>query len=296
MVDEWLRRVESLWDELLERPHEETALRISALLLLLYPPDGDHFQLVPLVLGIPMVLDGRAARSKWLWLVMTLNCLASTWAFRYSQDNHKYLLLYWTTACCLSVWAGRALQTLAHNGRLLLALVFTFAGSWKILGGQVLNGDFFEWAFLTDSRFFALTGLVSGIDRSALALNRSLRDLLDTFPSDGLTVALNTQPGVETAALAMGWAMTVIELSLALAFWVALARRRSDLQDWILIVFCAGTYTLTPVVGFGTTLAVMGFAQAPPERRDLRDLYLWVLILVQFAKMPILNIIQGLIA
>lgn len=296
MVDHLSHRIEHFWDGVLDQRHDEVALRVSALLLVLYPPDGDYFALVALIFAIPMLLDGGMARSKWLWAFMALDCLASTWVHRHSQDNHKYLLLYWTLACSLAVWSDQAERVLVRNGRLLVALVFTFAVSWKLLGGEVLSGEFFEWELLVDQRFAAFAGLFGDLAPSTAGLNRSGLDLLRALPSEGLTMELGTAPGVARAALLLGWSMTLLEAVLALSFWGALLRRWSDLQDWILIVFCLGTYTLTPIAGFGTILAVMGFAQAPSDRRELREAYLWTLIFVQFARMPTFQIIQRLTA
>ena len=57
-------------------------------------------------------------------------------------------------------------------------------------------------------------------------------------------------------------------------------------KDNLLILFCLLTYYALPIVGFAITLIVMGFAQCPAERRDLRMLYLWVLVLVQTTLFP----------
>ncbi|MEZ5367312.1 MAG: hypothetical protein R2748_34475 [Bryobacterales bacterium] len=59
-------------------------------------------------------------------------------------------------------------RILAVNGRLLVALVFSFAVFWKIFGGELLNGKFFEFAFLSDPRF-ELMGRLGGLSSDVLS-------------------------------------------------------------------------------------------------------------------------------
>jgi hypothetical protein len=45
-------------------------------------------------------------------------------------------------------------------------------------------------------------------------------------------------------------------------------------------LFCAGTYAIAPVPGFGWLLLAMGMAQCPPDARTTRALYLVCFALV----------------
>ena len=45
-------------------------------------------------------------------------------------------------------------------------------------------------------------------------------------------------------------------------------------------MFCATTYALAPVAGFGWLLATMGLAQCRPDQRTLRGAYVAVFVLI----------------
>ena len=81
------------------------------------------------------------------------------------------------------------------------------------------------------------------------------------------------------------YATILIEGSIAVAFLAALRKPGSEIADWLLISFNVATYTLTPVIGFGFVLTVMGFAQCPANCTETRYGYLWTFVLVQFAMM-----------
>lgn len=295
MVDRLIERLAGLWDAVFEAPRELVVFRLTLLVLLFFGAEQAYLQLVLRLAAFPMLLSARLARSPGLWTIVAAAEVLSSIDSYYVQDNHKFLMAYWSIACCLAAWNRDAERVLAWNGRLLIALAFTFAVLWKFLGGEILSGSFFEFTFLTDQRFESFTLLATGLDRAAFAANRDALANLVAFPAEARAVALRTNDLVPLAASAMGWMMVVVEGALALAFWRSLWKPESELHDWILIAFCAFTYTLTPVVGFGFVLATMGYAQCGPAKRDVRQAYVWTILLVQFAVHPTFDVIAGLV-
>jgi hypothetical protein len=74
----------------------------------------------------------------------------------------------------------------------------------------------------------------------------------------------------------------------ALALLYLLPRPRGDgLRHLALLAFCAVTYALAPVAGFGWLLLVMGLANAEPRRHRLRRVYVAAFLLVLvYAEVP----------
>ena len=89
----------------------------------------------------------------------------------------------------------------------------------------------------------------------------------------------------------VAWAATlgtaVLEAALALAFLWPARSPGAPLRHALLLLFCATTYAVAPVEGFGWLLVSMGVAQCGPDARGARLGYLlaFVAILV-FAGLP----------
>jgi hypothetical protein len=88
-------------------------------------------------------------------------------------------------------------------------------------------------------------------------------------------------PRLRSLALAATWATLALEAAVAIAFLAPLGRR-VWLRHWLLLCFCATTYAIAPVVGFGWLLLAMGAAQCAPHARRTRLAYLGVFALLIF--------------
>jgi hypothetical protein len=273
----------SLWDRFLAQPTEEIALRASLVLLFLYPADDPGLGLPVRALTAVMLIGPGLARSFKLWVAVTLALGLALWPDWHSIDNHDYLLFYWALVCTIAVRGPDTQRILAWNGRLLIAFVFALATIWKLAGGQYLDGTFFSFELLTDSRLAILATPATGLLVDQINANRELINALMLFPGAGLTVTLQSAPGIEAWARILSYGTVAIEGALAVAF-IALYRRPDlDLPNWMLIAFNLATYSLAPVLGFGFVLTVMGFAQCPADRRDTRIAYVLSFLFVQLA-------------
>jgi len=282
--------------ELSEMPRADLALRLLLLALLLRPIGGPWLRPAVLALACVGLLSPRALRSAPLWLALAaLAALRVGLAWPLS-DNHSYLLVYVCLAAGLAALARERERLLAWNARWLLAGTFGFATLWKlVLAPEFPDGTFFRVTFAGDSRFEAFALLAGGLDRETLL---ALRDLVREHV-DGVLPAWRALPELPAryAALARALALATIAIegALALAFVAPARTRLARARDPLLLLFCAATYMLAPVEGFGFLLIALGVASCEPERARTRLAYVavfaWVLLVTRW---PWLDALAGL--
>jgi hypothetical protein len=275
--------VVGIWRWLAGLPPLDLSLRLTLLALLLHPVGDESIRIPILALGaIALLFPGLLHRVA-LWGALALLTgirVVLDWPL---SDNHAYLLSYWCLAVTVSCGFADRDRVLAVNARWLIALVFGFAALWKlVLAPDFVDGSFFRVTLLTDPRFEGFTRLVGGlsieeIDSARVALGRH---------SDGGTLeavaAATSSVRLRWLAFVMtGWTLA-IEIAVAVAFCWPRSRDLSKLRDSLLIVFCASTYAVATVDGFGWLLIAMGVVQCEVERRRTRFAFLatFALILV----------------
>ena len=276
--------MESLRRQLAEIPVLDWVLRLTLLDVFLRPIGDWSIRPLVLILACAAVLVPARLRSVALW-----GALAGLAAWRVFldwplPDNHAYLLCYWCLAIAIALGSSVPERTLATTGRLLVGLVFGFATLWKLaLSPDFLDGTFFRVTMLEDPRFEGFTTLVAGVGSESLEGARAA--LLQHV--DG-TIALQPVPELTPrfhmiARLATYWT-GAIEACVALVFLLPLFGR---LRDALLMIFCATTFAVADVPGFGWLLVVMGLAQSEPERPGVRAAYLAVFVLILlYAEVP----------
>lgn len=114
-------------------------------------------------------------------------------------------------------------------------------------------------------------------------------DALQSFVEqhvDGQLFAPQHLPGEPARLLWLARFVTLWTIALeglvAVTFLWPLGRGLSALRDMCLIIFCATTYAVAPVEGFGWLLIAVGVAQCEPERGKTRLVYLAVFGLILF--------------
>lgn len=220
------------------------------------------------------------SRRPWLWLglaALTGWRVVSTWPL---ADNHAYLLAYWCLAVAIASRETDPQPALAWSGRVLIGLVFTLAVLWKATSPDYLDARFFRVTLVTDERLASFSQLVGGLDAAELRERRALL----TRHVDGVPLAASTLKPESARFRAVAWAATLAtfagETLLALAFLWPLGRGPSRIRDPLLIGFCATTYLVAPVSGFGWLLIALGVAQTDPGRFRTRAAYVGVFGLV----------------
>jgi hypothetical protein len=268
--------------------HLDTALRLTAIALLLRPM-GPWF-VRPAVLGAAalLLISPRALRMPAIWLglaVATAVRIADDWPL---ADNHIYLLAYWSLAIALSLRSPTPVSTLGFNSRVLVGLAFACAVLWKVLlSPDFLDGRFFRVTLLTDPRFGEASMLIGGLTSDQLRANRKA---LEPLPHGA---ALATPPAIVEPGR-LKWLATlstlgILALEASVAFLMLFPARRvvPILRHSMLLAFCLVTYAFAPVAGFGWLLLVMGAAQTEPPQRWLQRLYVIAFLVVLFyAEVP----------
>jgi len=257
------------------------ALRLTLLTLLLRPVGTGFVRLLSLGLAGGGLLLPSQLRRPGLWTALTVVTglrVALDWSL---ADNHAYLLCYWCFAVSLALTSQDVAGCLASNGRLLIGWAFAFAVVWKLfLSPDYLDGRFFRVIMLSDNRFADFVQLLGGLSPDLLADLRSF--VHGQWPE---TLAPPQEPArfLRLAQAATVWTV-LIEGAVALAFLWPVRRGLSRLRDTFLLCFCATTYTMVTVEGFGWLLISLGVAQCEPRRKRTRLSYLATFGLILFCR------------
>jgi hypothetical protein len=266
----------------------DLAGRLCLLALLLHPVGDERVRPALLALCALGLLATPALRSAWLWLGLAGLAGARVLLDWPMSDNHGYLLAYWCLAFAVSAASRDRGAALARNARLLVGLTFAFATLWKVgLSPDFLDGRFFRVSLVVDSRLDAFGRLAGGLDPERFA---EIRGFLVQHVDGRLAPPVDA-PALPERYVRVAWAATlgtaVLEAALALAFLWPARSPGAPLRHALLLLFCATTYAVAPVEGFGWLLVSMGVAQCGPDARGARLGYLlaFVAILV-FAGLP----------
>ncbi len=279
---------------LVEASAFDLALRLTLLDLLLRPVGDWSVRPFVLALAAAGLLVPGWLRRPGLWLLLTALTALRVILDWPLADNHAYLLGYWCLAVTLSLLVSRSEASLALNGRWLIGLVFVFATLAKVLSPDYLDGTFFRVSLLTDPRFEAASLLLGGLTPEQLGQQRAA--LAQHVDGPALT-PLEPPPRPARfeglARLATLWTLA-LEGALALSFLWPLGRGPSRARHGVLLLFCATTYAVATVAGFGWLLLAMGVAQCEPERRGTRLLYLAVYALIlAYREVPWATLLVG---
>jgi hypothetical protein len=264
--------------------------RLTALVILLRPPETGWLRgLLWLVAGIALAWP-PASSSAAVWAVLavlTAARVARDWPL---ADNHLYLLAYWCLALALAHATPTPSRTLGRSARWLVGLTFLCAAIWKaVLAPDFLDARFFRVTLLTDDRLAPLACAVGRMSAADLAESRAA---LLPVPA-GVEVVngpvLVEPPSLRALGLALTWGGLALEGALALVFLAPGSPRILQARHLLLIAFCASTYAVAPVAGFGWLLVAMGLSQLEERETALRAAYLaaFVIVLV-YSETPLL--------
>jgi len=261
----------------------DTARLITLLMLLLHGPSNWYVRMPLAVLSITGILVSAARSSPAFWSIIAMFVLAHDIVDWAEVDNHKWLMGWWCVALVMTALASgeSQLKVLKINARLLLGLCFAFATIWKLLSADYLDSTFFNYGLLTDSRFHDAAHYAGGVSTEELKEYRdSKKELQNSFLEDAEpveSVTLISNPRIGVLAIAMTWWTILIEGLIALVCLWPGDRLIAIIRTTVVLIFAATTYLLTPVLGFGWMVIVLGFAQCPEQYKKLRASFLVVL-------------------
>jgi hypothetical protein len=265
----------------------DLAGRLLLVALLLHPVGDWRVRPALLALCALGLLVAPALRSAWLWLGLALLAAARVLLDWPMSDNHAYLLAYWSLALALAAWAPDRDASLAQSARLLVGLTFAFATLWKVLSPDFLDGRFFRVALVADQRLADFGRIAGGLDAEGF---EGLRDFVTQHVDGRLPPPVEAPELPERyarVATAATFGTAALEAALAVAFLAPLRFGVESARHALLLLFCATTYAVAPVQGFGWLLVSMGLAQCSPDRRALRAGYLLAFAaILLFAELP----------
>ncbi|MCI0482865.1 MAG: hypothetical protein L0213_14900 [Candidatus Dadabacteria bacterium] len=260
----------------------DLSLRLTLLDMLLRPV-GDR-TVRPLTLAfaaLGLLIPGQL-RSRLIWLPLAfltgLRVLLD-WPL---PDNHAYLLFYWCLAVTIALFSRDSERCLAFNGKFLIGLAFAFALLWKaFLSGDFMDCRFFSIAMLTDPRFEAFTRSVLSLDDYEIdSLTLFVEQHIDgELPVQGLDIPSLPSKLHLVSEILTYWTV-LIESAVAILFLMPARAGVSRLRDAFLILFCATTYSVATVEGFGWLLIAMGVSQSGERREAVRYLYVAAFLLI----------------
>lgn len=278
--------------------HLDTALRLTAIALLLRPMGPWFVRPALLALAVLAIVFPRVLRHPAVWGVaalLTAIRIADDWPL---ADNHIYLLCYWCLGAALALARNDTPRFAAFTSRWLIGLAFAFAVLWKaVLSPDFLDGRFFRVTLLTDPRFGAAAQLIGGLsaqqlddNRQALASMPHGAELLDP-PS------VHEPPRLRALAALATRGILVLETAIAVLMLAPVRRAPPWLRHATLLLFCVVTYAFAPVAGFGWLLLVMGLAQLDPENVWWGRAYLFAFLLVLFYdEIPLVESVLNLVS
>ena len=282
-----------MWTRLLRPARDEdgvpdSVLALTAIILLLRPLDV--WWVAPFVLAAAClsVVITAVRRAPITWLLVAVLVAARIVAVWPLADNHIYLLAYWCLAIGLALSAETPAATLSASSRWLLGAAFALAVLWKaVLSPDYVDGRFFRVTLLTDERFADASLVFGGLSRDQMAENRSFLEPLPEGAELLNPPAFVEPPRLRAFAAAATWGGLTLETLIALLCLIPADGRIQLARHASLIAFCATTYALAPVAGFGWLLATMGLAQCRPTQVALRAAYIasFVLILL-YSEIP----------
>lgn len=205
-----------------------------------------------------------------------------TW---YEQNNHDYLKLYWCLGVGMSLLAASPREALARNARILIGLCFLFATVWKLISIDYLNGEFFHYFLLQDTRFELIARSLGGISPAELHPERIARVNFTAYGDPGAGTAVPFAGAVGWISPILTWWTVAIEGAVAVAFLSPPGTMVSKWRDLLLVAFMLSTYIIAPVLFFAWLLCGMGVVQCEAERvryAPLLYVAVFVLILVRF--------------
>jgi hypothetical protein len=243
-------------------------LRLTLLVLLMNSNDDPPLFLAAAVLCAVALPRPGLLHRPWLWagiFVVVGGRQLATW---HTIDDHVIMTTYWCGAIALALGAHDTPRTLARSACLLVGTLFAFAAGWKLLSGQFLDGTFFRYSLLFDSRFEVLSQVVGGTANHVRDAGvGAVTDLL----AGGRTGTVTVEEGTRASALAqvLTWWGLLLEVAIAAAFLLPLPERWRWSRHATLATFAATTYAVVPVGGFGALLLVLGAAQTRTARGRL---------------------------
>lgn len=264
----------------------EQAVVLTIPVVLLYGAIDWYVSVPVSIVSLAALLFPHVRTNRWVWFIAACFLLSGVFIAWARADNHKYLIAYWTLALALAAGARRPDDQIALSARLLVGLTFAFALLWKLLTPDFINGEFFHYSLLFDSRFSAKVVALGGLGHDAAHVNRLARAALTSPTSLLVSAPIATTSAIATLAAVLTTWTLAIEALVAGTFLVPRSWRIAAIRDGALIAFTVTAYAVAPVLGFASVLTAMGFVQCERDRVWTRSAYLLLFLAIQCFRIP----------
>ena len=263
----------------------------ATLVVVLLATTGAWYVAAPVSLLAAATLVFPELRDRPLLWWALLGCLGAGVHQVWSQaDNHQYLIIYWVLAVALAAGSVDPAAARAIAARWLLAAVFALATLWKLSNVAFVDGSFFEFTLLTDSRFAPVAAMIGGVDTQDLDANRTVFDAMDAAGTGASVDLLGLSARLALLADVLTWWTLAIEGAVALAFVCPGGQLAGSpprpLADHVHGHHLPGA----PVLGFGWLLLVLGLAQCRSTSGRVRILYVAAFVVVRLGATPVLEL------
>ena len=167
----------------------------ATLVVVLLATTGAWYVAAPVSLLTAAALVFPELRDRPLLWWALLGCLGAGVHQVWTQaDNHQYLIIYWVLAVALAAASVDPVRARALAARWLLAAVFSVATLWKLSNLAFVDGSFFEFTLLTDSRFAPVASVIGGIDAHDLDANRTVFEAMRALGRAPRSICSGTPP------------------------------------------------------------------------------------------------------
>jgi hypothetical protein len=292
------KRIKKLFDDLGNTDPIKLSLQATLILFLFSEwVVGDDWRFyTPLYVFASLGIVIPGAYKHWvIWYGIAISMLLKTLFFWWTQDNHLFVLTYWSISIAIALSFPNPEKIIAQNGRLIIGLAFFFATLWKgFLSPDFMNGSYFHYTFLTDSRFKEEAELLSGI--TIQDVQNNIITASEVALDKKETVTLKTNSALRNATLLITWHTAIIEGLLALTFLWPLNKGLSRYRNFVLIAFSWTTYLAAPIHTFGWSLCGIALGQTTRDEKIDRALLLLTLpLLFIYKHVPFVEWIVSLI-
>jgi len=259
---------------------------MTLVLIVLHPDRSAVVRVVVTAVAIIGFIVERIRSDYRFWFIIAALLLGGALSGWSVSDNHRYLMAYWALAISLALNADNWERVLSLSARRMIGLCFLFACIWKTITPDFLDGTFFHYSLLTDSRFREVAHWIGGINAPMADLNRAARAALFRFDSNLVAVQFYDPATIQTIAHALTWWTIGIESAIAIVFLLPLRNAFTCIRDVVLLVFSITTYALAPVIGFGWVLLIMGMIQVEWRKKSVRWMYVGTFVLLELYLLP----------
>lgn len=232
------------------------------------------------IIALTAIVFPKLKARKEIWIGLILTYIVGNVTHYLEIDNHKFLYIYWSVAILLCLFSEDFEKNISINARLLIGLAFFFAVISKIISSDYLDGSFFMWTSLMDTRVTKFLTWIHLMPRDLIIHNNGVYAQLVDKPILPAQAHLKSLPGLYFLSLIFTYAALIVELIIATLFLLPEKHRLSRWRDYPLLLFIASVYLVVPVWEFGSILSIIGSAQANTKRKSAVYLILFLLMQV----------------